>query len=281
MSEGSNAELQAVDVSLNTIGIDGPVLVRAAVAAEAAGFSTVWLYDHLSGAVFGGSSSLDIWVALGAIAGATERIGIGSLVVNAALRHPGHIATATATMQEFCGGRFCLGLGAGAGPESRFSAEASMLGFPVADAPTRRMAVADCVAYLRALWRGDASFRGSSVGFSGVAGVAVPNPQPPIVVGANGPKMAALAGSVADGVNFHDWERDLGGLIAVSRAAASAASRPALEVSVEGPYEDEWLDPDSDVRRRLVDLGVERVMLRWNADIGLEAIERAVRRRLG
>ena len=93
--------------------------------------------------------------------------------------------------------------------------------------------------------------------------------------------MAALAGSLADGVNFHDWERDLGGLIALSRGAASDARRPAPEVSVEGPFEEAWLDRDSDVRRRLVDLGVERVMLRWNADIGLEAIERAVRRRLG
>ena len=40
---------------------------------------------------------------------------------------------------------------------------------------------------------------------------------PRIIVGANGPRMAELAGTYADAVNFHSWERDLPALIGIAR----------------------------------------------------------------
>ena len=69
------------------------------------------------------------------------------------------------------------------------------------------------------------SSRGSGPGFGRCAMFAVPSPIPPILVGANGPKMAAVAGRHADGVNVHSWESDLAGLVAVARHAATAAGR--------------------------------------------------------
>ena len=266
-----------VDVVLSPVDIDVKGLVDAAVAAEEAGFDTVWTYDHLSGAVLNGASSLEVWGALAAIASATERVSIGPLVINAALRHPAHVATAAATLQDLSGGRLRLGLGAGAGPQSPYSREASMLGLPVEGAASRREKVADVICYLRELWSGADAYAGATVGFVGVAGVALPRPVPQLVVGANGPKMAALAGRLADGINLHSWESDLPGLISVARKAARLAGREPPEVSVEGPFENDWLDAPSGLRQRLRDLGVHRVMVRWNAGLGVGTIEQAGR----
>ena len=63
------------DISLSTVDVDGATLMRAAAAAELAGFDAVWVYDHLSGAVLGGSSAHDVWGILAAVAHATDRVG--------------------------------------------------------------------------------------------------------------------------------------------------------------------------------------------------------------
>ena len=60
----------------------------------------------------------ECFATLGALAAATRNIGLGSLVVNAGLRDPAIVANAAATVQEISGGRFILGLGAGASPSS-------------------------------------------------------------------------------------------------------------------------------------------------------------------
>ena len=100
-------------ISLDPAGIDAPVLVEAAQAAEAAGFASVWCYDHLSGTVLGADRCLDVWSVLGAVAASTSRVRLGPLVVNVTTRHPIHIAVAAATLQSLAGGRLVLGLGAG------------------------------------------------------------------------------------------------------------------------------------------------------------------------
>lgn len=78
-------------------------------------FDAVWTYGHVSGVSANADWVLDPWVALTAIAGATERIHLGPLVLNATIRHPAHIAAAAATLQNASGGRVMLGMGAGTG----------------------------------------------------------------------------------------------------------------------------------------------------------------------
>jgi alkanesulfonate monooxygenase SsuD/methylene tetrahydromethanopterin reductase-like flavin-dependent oxidoreductase (luciferase family) len=265
-----------IDVSLSTVDTSAAELARAAATAEAAGFDGVWCYDHLSGTVLRGVRCVDVWVALTAIAGATTSIGLGPLVLNTAARHPGHIAIAVASLQELAEGRVRVGLGAGAGPESPFSRELSMLGLPVRGAAERRARVADTARYLRALWAGERSYEGPCFALSDVDAVAQPAPVPEIVIGANGPRMARVAGTVGDAVNLHDWEPDLEGLAATARDAARGAGR-ALDVTVEGPLDDAWLDRGSEVHERLGRLGVRRVMVRWTAAAGLPVLSSASR----
>lgn len=263
-------------ISLNTATADAALLVDAARAAEAAGFDAIWCYDHLSGSLLGGAGSLDALAILGAVALATDTAAIGPLVLNATTRHAAHIAVAAATLQSLSGGRLRLGLGAGASSPSRFAAELEMFHLEQFSAAQRRGQVVETIAFLRALWAGEPSFRGRRAAFSDVEGVAIPSPVCPIVVGANGPRLAKLAGEHADGVNLHAWEADLDGLLAVARQAA--ADRGALEgftLSVEGPFEPAWLDPSSARRAHLADQGVTEVMVTWHPSQGLAPITAA------
>jgi alkanesulfonate monooxygenase SsuD/methylene tetrahydromethanopterin reductase-like flavin-dependent oxidoreductase (luciferase family) len=253
------------DLVLNPIDVSAPLIVEAGQLAEAVGFEAVWTYDHISAVAFRGRTVLDSWTVLAAIAASTTRIGVGPLVINAVARHPAHVAVATAALQDLSGGRVMLGLGAGAGPESPYARELSMVGLPVYDAATRRGMVADTVTFLRALWAGDAHFDA----------IAVPDPLPPIGVAANGPRMAALAGQIADWVNFHDWQPSVLDLIDVARDAARAADNEDFAVTIEAAFDDEWLRPDSSTRADMERRGVSRAMVRWSADLGLGAIERA------
>ena len=259
------------DLSLSPFDISVSDLVHAARVAETEGFDGVWTYDHVSGVAARGESVLDPWVVLSAIAVATERIRLGPLVLNATARHPAHIAVAAATLQELSGGRLNLGMGAGAG-EDRYGMELAMVGIPRWSAAERRDRTEEAVGVVRGLWRGKPFLEGTHHRLVEAAGFRRPNPEPPIVIGANGPKMAALAGRAADAVNFHSFEDDLEGLAEIARRTAG---RRDFEITIEAPLDHEWLVGDG--RARLERLGVSRITYQWNAALGADAIVEAAR----
>lgn len=258
-----------VDLVLNTTDATGPEAIDAACAAERAGFDGVWTYDHLSGTAFDGNAILEPWTLLGAVAASTERVTIGPLVANATIRHPAILATAAATLQSLSQGRVVLGLGAGSGPDSPFARELSMVGLPAYPAGERRERVREAIAAIRGLWSGTRDQPGDHFPLVDAEGFVKPEPAPPIIVAANGPKMAALAGEVAGGAVFHGWDPNLDTLIEVARS--TAGDRPMMVV-VLAPFEDEWRSgPQHD---RLVALGVDRLALAWRPTHGTEAIVR-------
>lgn len=259
------------DISLDPTDVSAGRLVEAATAAERSGFDGVWIYDHFSGATLGGQSISDPWPTLGAIATATNRISLGPLVTNVTVRHPAHVAVAAATLQDLSRGRFILGLGAGAGPRSPFSREMTMVGLVAEAAMARREMVSEAIEVIRRLWSGGGDFEGKHHALRGAEGFPVPVPTPPIIVGANGPRMSRLAGVFGDGVNLHSSEEDLAGLIGIVRDAAGG--HPPL-VTVEAPMERAWLDGSS--RAELIDLGVDRLILKWHgATAPIASVEKA------
>lgn len=87
----------------------------AAVQAEALGFDSVWVYDHLLHR-FEGHTTVGFWEAwtmLTALAASTTHVQIGTTVLCAGFRNPALLAKMADTLDEVAGGRLILGLGAG------------------------------------------------------------------------------------------------------------------------------------------------------------------------
>ncbi len=98
---------------------DPRVLADLARMAEEAGWDGFFLWDHM---LFDGRARpiADPWVALAAIAEATSRIRIGTLVTPLARRRPWKLARETVSLDHLSGGRLTLGVGLGAPSEVEF-----------------------------------------------------------------------------------------------------------------------------------------------------------------
>ena len=256
-----------IDVSLDPAGISAPMLVEAARVVEDVGFDGVWLYDHMSGVALGQDSIHDPWPLLGAIAAVTSTLSLGPLVANLTVRRPVHVANAAATLQELSGGRVLVGVGAGAGAGDPFARELAMIGEEPKPAATRRNEIVDAIGVMRTLWSGGGSYEGTTMRLVSALGFGSAEPAPPIIVGANGPKMCEIAGAHGDGVNLHSHEGNLADLIAIVRSAAEV--RPPI-ITVEAPMEFYWISGRG--QERLAGLGVDRLVLRWHGAV--DAIER-------
>jgi alkanesulfonate monooxygenase SsuD/methylene tetrahydromethanopterin reductase-like flavin-dependent oxidoreductase (luciferase family) len=102
-------------------------LVSGAQAAEDAGLDSLWVGDTLL--VFDLDAGLhECWTTIAALAAATTRIGLGSLVSAIGFRNPALLAKTVHTVNFLSGGRLTLGLGAG-GHERQHRA----FGFPHED----------------------------------------------------------------------------------------------------------------------------------------------------
>ena len=87
-------------------------LVAVAQEAERIGFDSLWVTDTLNR----GAMRADPLVALGVAAAVTERVALGSCVVQAPLRPPFVLANQAGSVAALAGGRLTLGLGAGSTP---------------------------------------------------------------------------------------------------------------------------------------------------------------------
>ena len=91
---------------------DAGRLARLAAETEAAGWDGFFLWDHVdySAPV---THLADPWIAMAAIACATERVRIGPLVTPTPRRRVHKLARETATLDRLSGGRLVLGVGIG------------------------------------------------------------------------------------------------------------------------------------------------------------------------
>jgi alkanesulfonate monooxygenase SsuD/methylene tetrahydromethanopterin reductase-like flavin-dependent oxidoreductase (luciferase family) len=89
-----------------------PALRDACLAAESAGWDTVWLDDHLlSDEGDWAAPKLEGWASLAAVAAVTRRVRLGLLVSANTFRNPGLTAKLGTTLDHVSGGRAVLGLG--------------------------------------------------------------------------------------------------------------------------------------------------------------------------
>jgi alkanesulfonate monooxygenase SsuD/methylene tetrahydromethanopterin reductase-like flavin-dependent oxidoreductase (luciferase family) len=201
-------------------------LVAEARLAERAGFDLVGIQDHPYQ-----RRHLDTFTLLATLATATERIGLFPDVASLPLRHPAMLAKAAASIDRLSGGRFELGLGAGA-----FWDAIAAMGGPRRAPGEAVEALEEAIGLLRRLW--DSAAEERSVRFEGrhyrVAGHK-PGPAPAhpigIWVGAYGPRMLRLIGRLADGwvpsSPYAPPERLAAAQARIDEAAAAAGRDPA------------------------------------------------------
>jgi alkanesulfonate monooxygenase SsuD/methylene tetrahydromethanopterin reductase-like flavin-dependent oxidoreductase (luciferase family) len=122
--------------------------VAVARAAEAAGLHGVFVFDHLFRTAPSGElrPALECLGLLGAVAAATQRISVGTLVARATLRPSESLAAGLDTVLRIAGPRLLVGLGAGDG-ESR--AEMETFGLPFGTEADRVIALRATLRVLR------------------------------------------------------------------------------------------------------------------------------------
>jgi alkanesulfonate monooxygenase SsuD/methylene tetrahydromethanopterin reductase-like flavin-dependent oxidoreductase (luciferase family) len=172
-------------------------------AAEAVGFDSIWIGDHL---LYRGDGRpergpWEAWTLLAALAAATERVDLGPLVACAGFHPPGLIAKMAATVAEISGGRFVLALGAGWN-----APEFSAFGLPFDHRVSR---FEDSFAIIRGLLAGErVTLRGRYWQADDAVLMPPPTKRPRLMIGSNGPRMLAMTLPHVDAWNT--WYEDYG-----------------------------------------------------------------------
>lgn len=204
-------------VSLRDIGVQADVLTGWADAAEAGGYSGIWVPE------VGGHDALS---TLAALAARTRRVLLGTGVVPVFSRSPVVLAQTAATLDDLAGGRFVLGLGAGARwPSEHWFATSWSDPFSRLEATVAAVRAVAAGKEVDVAWEGGQA-RGFRLGFPPA------RPRPPLVLAALNPRMLAFAGRLADGVmlNWLPLEAAADAVAQVRRAASEAGRDPGTVV---------------------------------------------------
>jgi probable F420-dependent oxidoreductase len=181
-----------------------PEMLHIAQTAEAVGFDSLWVGDHL---LYRAPETPDkgpweAWSSLSALAAATTRVTIGPLVASVSFHAPAMLAKKASTVDEISGGRLVLGLGAGWN-ETEYRA----FGFPFDHRVDR---FEEAFAIIRTLLReGAIDFHGRYYELDGCRLLPETGRPggPPLMIGSVGPRMLRITLPHVDAWNV--WYADI------------------------------------------------------------------------
>ena len=235
-------------------------------AAEAAGFEALFVAEHTHIPAIrdtprpgGGELPRQYWhthdpfVALTAVAAATERLRIGTGVCLIIERDPIVTAKEVASLDRLSGGRLLFGIGAGWNREEMENHGT--------DPHTRFSLMRERVEAMKAIWTEDeAEYHGRHVSFDPVWSWPKPlqEPHPPVILGGNGPKVIDRVLAFADEW-MPNWglepDQELIARFAELRARADDAGRGEIPIGIYGPK------PELEILEPFAEAGVSRVAL--------------------
>lgn len=174
---------------------DQPVrrMVDTARVAEDLGYDALFVGDHPT-------ILPDPFVCLSALATATERLSLGTLVVVPSFRHPTTLARLASDVDRLSAGRLILGLGTG-----QVAADFNALGLSVPTMSERRRLLSETVELVEGIWsRESFSYHGQYVTAMEVRGIPPPaqSPRPPIIIAGAGERTLRQVARLADGCNL-------------------------------------------------------------------------------
>jgi alkanesulfonate monooxygenase SsuD/methylene tetrahydromethanopterin reductase-like flavin-dependent oxidoreductase (luciferase family) len=180
-----------------------PNLARMARTAEALGYDSLWVGDHLlyRHPDEPAKGPWEAWTLMAALAAITERVEIGPLVACTSFHNPAMIAKKAITLDEVSQGRLILGLGAGWN-ETEYAA----FGFPYDHRVSR---FEEAFTIIRRLLRGEAvDYTGTYYAVDDCL-IVPPGPRPdgpPLMVGSGSPRMLEITLPHVQSWNaWYDW----------------------------------------------------------------------------
>ena len=175
-------------------------VLAIALDAERAGFTRLWVSDHLfldPNAV--NADCLEAWTLIAALAVRTERIRIGPMVTSQSYRNPALLAKIAAGVDVMSKGRLDFGVGAG-WKEVEYRA----YGYEFPDAPTRVTQLIETLEICTRMWKEDrASYQGKYYRVENALCSPKPTQRPlPIWVGGSKPRVMRAAAKYGHAFNI-------------------------------------------------------------------------------
>jgi len=242
--------------------------VTVARDAERLGVESIWMFDHFHTIPRPTDEiTFESFTSLSALAGLTERVRLGHIVICTAFRNPALTAKMISTMDTVSGGRMELGIGAG---WKRDEWEAYGYGFP--ETADRLARLRDDLGVITEMLAGDrhhhATFSGEHARVNKARNVPKPIQQPrvPIMVGGNGPNVTwRLAARYADELNVDGMTPDeVGEALPTIRQRCEEIGRDPATLAVSAHLWTENIAEAGQARTDLLggyrSLGLSRVM---------------------
>jgi F420-dependent oxidoreductase-like protein len=258
----------------------GAEFARVARRAEAAGFDSLWVWDHFFwderpvGHGVTDREMLEAYTMLGFLAGVTRTIRLGTIVASVTYRHPGALVKQVTSLDVLSGGRAIFGIGAG-----WFEDEHRALGIPFPERSERFERLEECLQIALQMWADGGHYdqakpyHGAHYRLERTLNVpqSLQRPHPPILIGGGGErKTLRLVAQYGDACNVHDTlpPEELAHKLSVLRGHCDRAGRSydAIEKTVYGARR---CTPTKDVSiaeaiarcRALADAGIDTVIL--------------------
>jgi len=247
----------------------GATLTEIVETAEAAGFHSIAVVDHLwQHPIMGGPevSQIEAYTTLGFIAAHTRQVRLLTLATAASYRHAGLLAKMVTTLDVLSGGRAMLGIGAGDYPE-----EAQGLGLPFPSLGARFDLLEETVQACLRMWAGE---QGDERPFHGVhvqlerplnLPQSLSRPHPPILIAGSGERRTLpLVARYADACNLRP-SPEIPHQLEILRRLCEQEGRDYDAIEKTAPF-------GFDIGAGGSKIGELLDQLRWLASMGIETV---------